>query len=500
MLIVDDDAVDRMALRRALKATGLPDAVEEATDSKVAVRMVAQAVAEQAQYDCIFLDYNLPGQNGLALTKRLRAQGIKVPLIVLTGQGNEQTAVELMKAGASDYLSKANLSAMAIASIIRSAMRVYRAEMIVEATNRNLREKNSQLERQNRELDQQRQYIYKQNLQLQEVSRLKSEFLATMSHELRTPLNAIIGFSQILLSKHKGTLSEYQQNMMGRVLANGRNLLELINDILSFSKIEAGRLEMQPAELDMVALVSATVNEQQPLAAQKSLPLKVDLDLSNPIAVNDAVRLRQILVNLLSNAIKFTDEGYVQVRVSDRPSRQLLSVSGNRAELSMTVSDTGCGISAADQVDIFNPFHQADQKVTRQHAGTGLGLAITQSLVKMMGGDIMVESAANEGATFTVWLPRVVTAASAPHDYSSHGKGPGKGPDKGAERDFKKGSVRNQHDGRDNWDSQRDRPNHRAKDDSGEGKSSHRTSGKTTKAAMLGRVAQPASDRLIHSR
>ncbi|MGB3293114.1 MAG: ATP-binding protein [Phormidesmis sp.] len=396
ILIVDDDEVDRIALKRALKGTYLDVVISEAASAEVALRMI-----DQSDCDCIFLDYNLPGANGLVLTQQIRRQGIRTPIIVLTGQGNEQTAVDLMKAGASDYLPKGKLSSESISRLVRSAIKVYQAEVVIDLAYRDLREKNRLLEQQNKELARQRRYIYKQNLRLQEVSRLKSEFLATMSHELRTPLNAIIGFSQILLSKAKGPLSNYQQDMLGRVLANGRNLLELINDILAFSKLEAGRLDLVPAKMDLAELVRQTIAELKSLATQKALRIEANIRLSNPIIVNDAMRVRQILVNLLSNAIKFTAHGSVQIQIEELP--------GQKNTIVLSVIDTGCGISPADQLYIFDPFHQADQKVTRQHSGTGLGLAITHSLVKMMHGNITVTSAASEGSTFRVEIPREVS-------------------------------------------------------------------------------------------
>ncbi len=400
VLIVDDDDVDRMALSRALKATSLSVVITEASDADAALAAVAAV-----EPDCVFLDYHLPGRNGLSLVRRMRRMGVQVPLIVLTGQGNEQTAVELMKAGASDYLPKSKLSTETIARLVRSAMRVYRAEQTIEETNRRLREKNQLLEQKNQELERQRRQIYKQNLQLQEVSRLKSEFLATMSHELRTPLNAIIGFSQILINKTKGPLTDYQQDMLSRVLSNGKNLLELINDILAFSRIEAGRLELEPVPFDLSNLVRATVEELRSLAAQKSIALELEVALADPTVINDIARVRQIVVNLISNAIKFTSQGSVRVVVT---AADCANPSGQ--DVVISVLDTGCGISALDQVYIFDAFHQSDQKVTRRHAGTGLGLAITHSLVNMMRGEITVDSKVGEGSLFRVVLPREVKA------------------------------------------------------------------------------------------
>lgn len=398
VLIVDDDAVARIALQRTLKQTSFKTVFSEVVDADSALR----AVSTQA-YDFIFLDFNLPGRDGLELTLDIRSQGIQIPIIVLNGQGDEQTAVELMKAGASDYLPKNKLSANVLARQMRSAIKVYKAEMLAEKADKKLREKNIVLENKNRELEKQRQYIYRQNLKLQEVSRLKSEFLAMMSHELRTPLNSIIGFSQILLCKSKGPLAASQKSMLSRILANGQNLLDLINDILTFSKLEAGRLDIAPTRMDVAQFAKRTTEELRSLATQKSLALKVDIELTDPNITNDTVRLRQILVNLLSNAIKFTDKGFVHVRVFD-----LNADTEDSREIVLTVTDTGCGMTAEQQKVIFDPFHQADQRLNRDHKGTGLGLAITQSLVKMMGGNITAESEVGVGSTFRVQIPAKV--------------------------------------------------------------------------------------------
>ncbi|MEM8506079.1 MAG: ATP-binding protein [Cyanobacteria bacterium P01_D01_bin.1] len=411
ILVVDDDTIDRMALKRSLRSTSLDTVIQETSDAEEAFEIV-----QAAKYDCIFVDYHLPGQNGLAFVKQIRQEGIDTPLIVLTGQGNEQTAVELMKAGASDYLPKNKLSSETLVRIIRGALRMYQAEILIKQTNQRLAEKNKQLEKINRELEKKQQQIHRQNIQLQEVSRLKSEFLATMSHELRTPLNAIIGFSQILLNGKKGPVNTTQHDMLGRVLSNGRHLLELISDILEISKIEAGRLELEPRSMDLVELVKETVEELRSLVTQKSLDLSVEIDLEDPIVTNDPTKVRQVLVNLLSNAIKFTDSGSVAVTV--RAAKKENGVSSldryspdeSSEHISLTVTDTGCGINETDQLYIFDAFHQSDQKMTRQHSGTGLGLAITYALVKMMQGEITVESQVDKGSTFQIKIPRKVHA------------------------------------------------------------------------------------------
>ncbi len=234
-----------------------------------------------------------------------------------------------------------------------------------------------------------------QNVQLQEATRLKSQFLAVMSHELRTPMNAILGFSQLLL-RGSQQLAPQQENMVTRIFNSGKQLLTLIDEVLSFSQIEAGVLELKPAELNLAELVTITVEELRSLADQKNLALQVKLTLQNPLVVNDSTRLRQVLVNLIANAIKFTECGGVWVEVWE------LGVD----RIAIAVRDTGIGIAEADIESISEDFRQLNQNISRQHSGTGLGLGITQRLVGMMQGKVTVESQLGQGSTFRVELPR----------------------------------------------------------------------------------------------
>ncbi len=260
----------------------------------------------------------------------------------------------------------------------QAAIAINNARMInaLEEREERLAVQNETLARQNRELELIRQQIERQNLQLIEAARLKSQFLATMSHELRTPMNAVIGFAQVLLRQRTAKLNGSQSDMVQRILNNGKNLLALINDILDLSKIESGRLKLKLEEFNLTQLVVTTIAELQPLAEQKQLPLKVNAQLNNPIIVNDSNYLRQVLVNLLSNAIKFTETGSVEVTISESPTQIIISV-----------EDTGIGIAESDLVHIFEEFRQVDQTTTRKHSGTGLGLAITKSLVHIMKGN-----------------------------------------------------------------------------------------------------------------
>ncbi|MBD2740083.1 ATP-binding protein [Coleofasciculus sp. FACHB-1120] len=241
-----------------------------------------------------------------------------------------------------------------------------------------------------------------QNLHLQEEVRLKSQFLALMSHELRTPMNAILGFSQLLMRQAQHQLGHNQLHMLERIFNSGKHLLKLIEDILDFSKLEAGRLELNLEEFNLVELVTQTVEELQSLAHQKQLEVHIHVCLDNPYVVNDSNRLRQVLVNLLSNAIKFTDSGSITVDACEPTPDQI----------AIAVKDTGIGIEQSEIKQIFQEFRQVSQSLTRTYGGTGLGLAITDRLVGMMHGKIQVESQPGEGSTFRLELPRKVTSSS----------------------------------------------------------------------------------------
>ncbi|MBW4475157.1 MAG: PAS domain-containing protein [Stenomitos rutilans HA7619-LM2] len=282
----------------------------------------------------------------------------------------------------------------------QAAIALTNAQLInaLEEREERLEVQNRILGEQNHELEEQRQQIQFQNLRLQEAAKLKSQFLATMSHELRTPMNAIIGFSQLLLRQQ---VTSQQQDMLDRILSNGRNLLALINDILDLSKIEAGRLALVLETVDLPQLVNVTVEELRSLVDQKQLTLDVQISLQNPLIVNDSTRLRQVLVNLLSNAIKFTEVGGVRVEVVEVEPDTIV----------ITVEDTGVGIAEAHLNYIFEAFYQLDQTLAKRFPGTGLGLAITDLIVQRMNGAIAVESELGVGSTFRVTIPRQLNGA-----------------------------------------------------------------------------------------
>ncbi|MBO3462395.1 ATP-binding protein [Aetokthonos hydrillicola Thurmond2011] len=245
--------------------------------------------------------------------------------------------------------------------------------------------------------------IQLQNLQLQEATRIKSQFMSVMSHELRTPMNAILGFSQLLLRRYYHLFPPELRTMVEKIINSGKHLLALIEDILDFSALEAGKVDLQLQEFNLVDLVTTTTQQLHFLAEQKNLTLAVHTEIENPLIVNDSDRVRQILVNLLSNAIKFTDGGGILIELQEL----------NQDRLTLTVRDTGIGIPEAELKNIFQGFWQLNQSTTRKYGGTGLGLAIVDKLLRLMNGTITVESKQDQGSTFRVVLPRQVKKSAS---------------------------------------------------------------------------------------
>ncbi len=233
------------------------------------------------------------------------------------------------------------------------------------------------------------------NEQLVEANRLKSQFLAQFSHELRTPLNAIIGFSKVMLKSSGGVLSKDQEEDLTAIYSNGLHLLGLINDVLDFSKIESGTLELEKVPIAIGELVEECIRTTLPLIRGRNLTITRDIEPVLPPVRADRLKIRQVLLNLLSNAVKFTPEGTVTVRARAEGSRLVVSV-----------QDTGVGIREEDQPKLFRAFQQLNGgKIHLPMGGTGLGLVISKSFVELHGGEIWVESRGGQGSTFSFALP-----------------------------------------------------------------------------------------------
>jgi adenylate cyclase len=233
--------------------------------------------------------------------------------------------------------------------------------------------------------------------QLQLASENKSQFVSSMSHELRTPLNAIIGLTEMMVKNAARFGTEKAQEPLQRVNRAGIHLLGLINQVLDLSKIEAGKLELNPQTVQLAPLIKDVIDTAAQLAEQNKNRLVVDAQENLGALTVDPMRLRQILLNLLSNACKFTKAG--EVKLAAR------KVSNGSSFVEFAVSDTGIGMTAEQQAKLFEEFSQADATTAQRFGGTGLGLAISRKLARMMGGDVTVTSEPGKGSIFTMRLP-----------------------------------------------------------------------------------------------
>ncbi|MFE0923099.1 HAMP domain-containing protein [Streptomyces nigra] len=294
----------------------------------------------------------------------------------------------------------------------------------LQASNAELEEKAELLAQQNRdievkntEIEEARQVLEERAEQLAVSMRYKSEFLANMSHELRTPLNSLLILAKLLADNAEGNLSPKQVEFAETIHGAGSDLLQLINDILDLSKVEAGKMDVSPTRIALVQLVDYVEATFRPLTAEKGLDLSVRVSPELPATLHtDEQRLLQVLRNLLSNAVKFTDSGSVELVIrpagSDVPPsiREQLLEAGSLTEadaplIAFSVTDTGIGIAASKMRVIFEAFKQADGTTSRKYGGTGLGLSISREIAQLLGGEIHAQSEPGRGSTFTLYLP-----------------------------------------------------------------------------------------------
>ncbi len=288
----------------------------------------------------------------------------------------------------------------------QSRLELQQAEL--EQTNTQLEEQALYLERQRNDLLEAKQTLEVQAREVEQASRYKSDFLANMSHELRTPLNSSLILAKLLAENRSGNLTPEQVKYANTIESAGNDLLALINDVLDLSKIEAGHMEIHPETVRVGHILDHLRATFEPMAAQKRLELKMEIAADVPETLDtDPQRLEQVLKNLLSNALKFTEQGSVTLRVRRAPAERV----------AFAVIDSGIGIAAEKQRVIFDPFFQADGTTNRKYGGTGLGLSISRNLMRLLGGEIQLESEPHHGSTFTLFLPLVLEASG---DSPSH--------------------------------------------------------------------------------
>ncbi|MBF0429065.1 MAG: response regulator, partial [Magnetococcales bacterium] len=344
----------------------------------------ALQVAGKILPDIILLDIMMPVMDGYETCKRFKANPTTaaIPIIFLTAKTEFEDEAKGLALGAIDYIRKPS-SPQVIFARVKNIQSLLLAR---EKTDRAL----AQLARNEQDLHAAIHAAEQANLS-------KSEFLAVMSHEIRTPLNGILGMAELLMDQK---MPEQDRFYVETIKRSGENLLVIINDILDFSKIEAGKLELEEVPFNLSRLLDDLNFMFSQVAVSKEIQFQLIYDESLPhYLLGDPVRVRQVLNNLLSNAVKFTERGGVQLTVG------LTQKTDSLNRIFFRIKDTGIGISAEQFSRLFVAFSQVDSSTTRKFGGTGLGLSITQRLVKLMGGEIEVESELGMGTTFLVNIP-----------------------------------------------------------------------------------------------
>ncbi len=366
VLLVDDDVVDRMLVQRSLKNAGMNIVFSEAENCATAMELL-----DRQSFDCIFVDYQLPDRDGLSLVESIRQHNINSPIVALTGQGDEKIAVEMMKAGATDYLSKVRIAPESLAQSLRNAVRIYRAEA--------------------------------------ETALQRADFITHLTHDLRTPL---VAADLLLKLFQQGSFGELPAEMVGPLTAmirSNQNLLNMVNTLLEVNCYDAGAKTLVPIVCHLYEICQEAVEELMPIAHEKGLALKLapseaSQELCDRLLImGDYLEIRRMITNLVGNSLKFTEEGYVEIRLEIEPPLPT-DPPNSKGWLVMAVEDTGLGMSPQHQATIFQRYRKGSHK----QAGSGLGLHLVQKIVTVHQGTIKVDSTVGKGSTFTLKLPLYV--------------------------------------------------------------------------------------------
>jgi signal transduction histidine kinase len=365
ILIIDDDKADRINYRYMLeKNTRFSADILEADNAKKGIQL-----AEKEPIDCVLLDYYLPEMDGIQVAKAIRTKCSKsLPIIMLTGHGDENIAVSAMKEGINDYIVKNKLNSRLL------------VKMIINTLNKCQGDKQTLL-----------------NRILEEKILIANEFLENMSHEMCTPLNAIIGLTNLLKDGDFGTVNKDQKSALNNVLICSKQLLQLVTNVIDITEMESDQIAFYPEETDLGALISDVVDTFKPIARDKYIHLTCNIEKNFPTVFIDPSRFKQVLNIYLSNAIKFTSEsGYVNIHLKSETS----------TTFRLEVEDSGIGIKPEDINKLFNTFQQLDSSATKKFGGTGLGLALVKRIVEMQGGEVGVKSLLGKGSVFYAIMSR----------------------------------------------------------------------------------------------
>ena len=374
VLMVEDNPTDALIVKKRLQK----DKAFDYEITHVVSGEDALLSMEKNAYDIVLLDYNLPKKGGLEILGEINKKSIGVPVVMITGQGDEIVAAQLIKEGALDYLPKRDNYEDAVPFMIRKTIVEFRAK--------------SERERLQKEIALKKEELEKINGQLMKLDRMKSDFVANVVHELRTPLAIIKGNLDNIDKGFAGEVQPQQKEILGDVFRVINRLYRLVNDLLDLSSIESGKMELNKESLDIVTLAKEAVKTFETLASSKKIGLVKEFP-DKKIDVNaDKDKLTQVFINLIGNAVKFTDNGNVTVKIIDL-----------QKEVEVEIQDTGPGIPY-DQADkIFDKFVRV---VAEKKEGTGLGLPIAKDIIVLHKGRIRVESESGKGARFIFVIPK----------------------------------------------------------------------------------------------
>ena len=381
ILIVDDDTNLRKLLNLILENNNF--ITEEAEDGNTTLTKIGQQF-----YNIAFVDIGLPDISGVKLLEIIKEKSPKTEVIILTANTSVDNAIKSLNLGAYAYVLKP-YEIDEILSLIKRILEKQELEIENKLLMEDLKKAVSDLNKANLELKD-------KNEKLKELDKLKTQFLSNMSHELRTPLNSIIGFAEAITDGLTGEVNDKQKHYLNNISSSGKNLLEIINNLLDLSKIRAGRLVITKKKFDIKRLIEQSIDTVGVLAKRNEITITTNFPSANIPVYADEGTTRQVLLNLLSNAIKFSSyKSEINVTAE---------LSGNFFVISVT--DSGIGISEEDQKIIFEEFKQVDRSEVRVQKGTGLGLAIAKNLIELNGGKIGVESKIDEGSRFWFTVPK----------------------------------------------------------------------------------------------
>lgn len=370
VLVVDDEENLRIILNRALTKAGF--VVEEADSGHQALELL-----QTGPFDLVISDIEMPLMDGVELLTNIKTRYPDLDVIIITGYASKYTYVDIMNAGASDYMSKPFDTNSILARIKRIA-----------------REKKNliELKRSNQELCMAIDRANRLAMDAKEASKAKTYFLASMSHEIRTPLNGIVGYTDMLMDT---SLSDEQRQYLNNAKLSCETLLSVVNDILDFSKVEAGKLSLDVIEFDPEVLCHDTMEVVRTKVDETKVELLIAVADTVPGQVKgDPHRFRQVLLNLLSNAVKFTEKGCIKLTLDAQ------IIDKDQSRLIVAVQDSGIGVPENRLKSIFEPFIQSEDDITNRFGGTGLGLAISRNIAMRMEGDVWAENNPDKGACF----------------------------------------------------------------------------------------------------